>query len=665
MPRTARRAPIALRLESLEPRTLLSADPARAVSAAWVASTPVDPAASILVRFISGATSAQIQADLDPIGGRVVTTYEDGPSVVALPPWEDRAAALADLQATQSVVYAEANATFHASGVQAAITPVTPNNPGYAQQWGMAAIDAPAAWAVTTGTPATIVAVLDTGIDLSNPAFLGRIWVNPDTSGRDGYKYAFYGWNFIAGNNNVSDDNGHGTHVTGILAAAGNTGVGIAGVNWNTRIMPLKVLDSKGDGSTDAAVSAVYYAVNHGAKVINASWGGDGYSQAMLDALNYANSKGVVFVTAAGNEASNNDVTTTYPASYRTPNELVVAAVDKSGKLANYSNWGAKTVDLAAPGTDIYSTVPGGFDTYSGTSMATPFVSGSVALLAGLNPGMSAAQLVARIKATVRPNAALNGLMASPGVVDPYYALVNYVTQGISVTTKPVNAPNLVAGASSFDDVEAGLLISDGVYALFGGTDSGYVAGVYRAVFGRAPSAGELSYQTAALQSGVNRFNLVRSLQSSVEGLRTRVARWYIDDLYSPQSLDALKSDSGVRAWADRLASGWTSTDVLAALMSNDMRYAGLGGTDVQFVSALYYGVLARDPDAGGLSYYLAALASGASRSDVVRRFLASPEGRVAAVARLYRNDLGSTYTVAQLAPDNGVKFWAGYLGTA
>src|SRR5262249_1373996 len=154
-------------------------------------------------------------------------------------------------------------------------------------------------------------------------------------------------------------------------------------------------------------------------KVINASWGGDVFSQAMLDALNYANAAGAVFVTAAGNEASNNDAVTTYPASYRTPNELVVAAVDRNGNLADFSNWGPNTVDRAAPGVDIVSTVPGGFDTYSGTSMSTPFVSGAVALLAGANPGLNAAQLVARIRATAKPVPALKGLLISPGVVDP------------------------------------------------------------------------------------------------------------------------------------------------------------------------------------------------------------------------------------------------------
>jgi subtilisin family serine protease len=661
MARKDRRARVRPRVESLEARALMTVGTGPLASGPWAAVEPVKAATTLLVRFASTASSDQINNDLAPFGGRVVTTYPDGPSVVALPPWADTGADLSLLKGDAGVVYAEADATFHASGVQASGGPVTPNNPGYSQEWGMSLVDAPAAWGVTTGTPSTIVAVLDTGLDMSNPAFLGRIWTNPNPNGSDGYRGDLHGWNFISNNSNLNDDDGHGTHVTGILAATGNNGIGVAGMNWGARIMPLKVLDSQGNGTTDASISGVYFAVNHGAKVINASWGGDSFSQAMLDALNYANAHGVVFVTAAGNETSNNDVTTTYPASYRTPNELVVAAVNETGGLADYSNWGVSTVDLAAPGSDIYSTVPHGFDTYSGTSMATPFVSGTVALLSGANPGLNAAQLVARVKATVKPDPQLNGLMQSPGVVDPYYALVNHVTVG---APPPPTGPVLVSGGSSLEDVEAGLLISDGIYNLEGGTTSSYVSAIYKAIDGRAPSSSELSYHVLAIQNGESRFGLVRGLQNSTEGLRTRVARWYQDVLVAPQSLDALKADPGVAAWAARLASGSSDADVLAAMLSSDARYNGLGGNDAAFISSLYLGVLGRAPDPGGVGYHVTEMAYGVARSDEVRRFLASPEGHAVTVARLYRDDLGSTTPVAQLETDNGVQHWAGYLGS-
>lgn len=661
MARKVRRAAAAPRLEVLETRALLSAGAGPSVSAAWVPGAAVDPSAAVLMKFAAGTAGAVEQADLAAVGGRVVTSYPDGPSLVALPPWADRSADLAVLKGEPGVAYAEADATFHASGVHASGGPITPNNPGYPQEWGLAMIDGPSAWGVTTGTPGTIVAVLDTGLDLNNRAFAGRIWTNP-SAGSDGYTGDVHGWNFLDGNNNLVDQNGHGTHVTGILAAAGNNGVGIAGVDWNTRIMPLKVLDAQGNGSTDASINAVYFAVNHGAKVINASWGGDSFSQGMLDALNYAGAHGVVFVTAAGNETSNNDSTTTYPASYHASNELVVAAVDRDGKLADFSNWGAATVDLAAPGVGIYSTIPGGFDTYSGTSMSTPFVSGTVALLAGLNPGLNAVQLVNRVRATVKPDPALNGLMVSPGVVDAYYALVNYVTQGRTVV-KTATGPKLVAGSTPLEDVEAAVLVTDAVYNHDGGTVPGYVAGTYRAVLGRDASPDEITYQTNALQNGTSRFTLVRNLQNSQEGRRTRVARWYVDDLYASQTVDQLKSDPGVAAWADRLGAGWSDADVLSAMVSIDARYYGLGGTDAQFVSALYYEFLSRDPEPGGVPYHVSEMVFGASRTDVARHFLASPEGHNVTLARLYRDDLGAAGSDTQLEQDAGVRYWAGFLG--
>jgi subtilisin family serine protease len=284
-------------------------------------------------------------------------------------------------------------------------------------------IDAPEAWAVTTGSSSTIVAVLDTGVDLTNPAFAGRLWVNPAASKPHS---AVFGWNFVSNNGNVQDNNGHGTHVTGVLAATGNDGQGVVGVNWHAEIMPLKILDSTGSGTLSAAVSAVYFAANHGARVINASWGSSSPDPALADAIRYADQKGVVFVNAAGNDGVNNDVVPTYPAAYHTPNMLVVAAIDQSGQLASFSNFGPQTVDLAAPGVDILSTYPRKFGSYaylSGTSMATPFVSGVVSLLASLHPDWTAEQLVQRVVATTKPLPGLAGRSVSGGMVDAAQAI--------------------------------------------------------------------------------------------------------------------------------------------------------------------------------------------------------------------------------------------------
>jgi subtilisin family serine protease len=654
--RKERRAKMGACLEVLEPRTLLAVSPVPAATIADL-SLAARSSSTLLVRFAPGTTAAQQQAELSAIGGRITTTYPDGPSVVSLGPTANRDVALGRLRADRDVAYAEVDATLHAEGA------VIPNDPKYSQEWGMTMIDAPYAWGITTGTPATVIAVLDTGIDLHNPDLTSKLWTNPNPSGADGYPGDLHGWNFVTSTSNLQDDDGHGSHVAGILAAATNNGYGMAGLDWNARIMPLKILDAQGNGTTDAAVSAVYFAVQHGAKVINASWGGDVFSQAMLDALNYANKAGVVFVTAAGNDSSNNDVFQTYPASYRTPNELVVAAVDTAGNLAGFSNTGAATVDVAAPGVNIVSTVPGGFATYSGTSMSTPFVSGSVALLAGIHPGWSAAQLTAEIRATVKPFASLKGLMISPGVVDPFYALTNHRTDGSGVSSSSTAPPKLVPGATSFEDVEATILTTDAVYAQAGGTPSGYAAAIVQAIDGRSASVSEIAYLAGSLVSGTSRLNLVRILQRSVEGERTKVARWYVDELGSPLSLDVLKSDPGVIAWANMIAAGWSDAAVQTALLGGSTFYVSAGSTPDGFVTALYTGLLDRAPSTTELSNFVNLLVSGSSRAQLAQMFLASLEGHLTLMARVYSEELGKLNSVPFLKGDAGVAFWAGFLG--
>ena len=267
------------------------------------------------------------------------------------------------------------------------------------------------------------MAVLDTGVDLTNPDLVSRLWVNPAASRP---RAPVYGWNFVGKNGNVQDANGHGTHVTGIVAATGTADRASPGVDWHAQIMPLKILDATGSGSLDAAVSAVYFAVQHGARVINASWGSSVPNQALADAIRYADSKGVVFVTAAGNEGLNNDQVPTYPAAYHGSNMLVVAAVDPAGGLAAFSNYASETVDLAAPGVSIVSTYPrslGGYACALGTSMATPFVTGVVSLLAGLHPTWTAQQLVQEVMATTKPLPGLAGKTVSGGMVDAANAL--------------------------------------------------------------------------------------------------------------------------------------------------------------------------------------------------------------------------------------------------
>ncbi len=266
--------------------------------------TPTLPAASdsVLLRFSASVSEAAEQADLNAVDATVAESFPDGPTWVSIGAGMTTATAIKQLEADPGIIYAELDSSY-----QVASAAVTPNDPSFDDQWGLSnpngtSIDAPQAWGITIGSPSTIIAVLDTGIDLTNPDLAGRVWTNPNPFGDPGFPNDVHGWNFINDTNNIQDDNGHGSHVTGTIAAWSNNGIGVTGINWNAQIMPVKVLDNSGNGTTAAAVSGIYYAVDHGAKVINASWGGGAYSAAMIDAIQFADSRGVVFVTAAGND---------------------------------------------------------------------------------------------------------------------------------------------------------------------------------------------------------------------------------------------------------------------------------------------------------------------------------------------------------------------------
>lgn len=275
-----------------------------------------------------------------------------------------------------------------------------PNDPEYERLWGLnntgqsggsndADIDAEEAWNNEKGAFQIIVGVIDTGIDYNHEDLKQNMWRNPgeipDNNADDdnnGYIDDYYGWDFFFDDNDPYDDNEHGTHVAGTIGAVGNNGKGVVGVNWNVSLMALKFLDDKGTGNTGDAIEAIIYASDMGANILNNSWGGGGFSQAMKDAIIYANNKGVLFVAAAGNDRKDTDKDPNYPSNYDVENVISVAASTDKDKLAAFSNYGATTVDLAAPGESIYSTLPHSrYGNLSGTSMATPHVAGAAALV--------------------------------------------------------------------------------------------------------------------------------------------------------------------------------------------------------------------------------------------------------------------------------------------
>ena len=252
-----------------------------------------------------------------------------------------------------------------------------PNDPRYSEQWYLPSISAPAAWDVTVGSNQVTIAIIDTGVDYTHADLASK---------------CVAGYNFVGHNNNPMDDHGHGTHVAGIAAAIGNNGTGVAGVDWSARIMPIKVLNSQGSGYDSDVASGIRYAADHGAQVINMSLGSSEYSYTLEEAVNYAFNKGVTIVAAAGND----DGAVGYPAAC--PHVIAVGALDSSDRLASFSNRGSD-LDLTAPGVNILSTVPGGYQKMSGTSMASPVVTGCASLVLASYPDYGPSQVESALEA--------------------------------------------------------------------------------------------------------------------------------------------------------------------------------------------------------------------------------------------------------------------------
>jgi subtilisin family serine protease len=331
----------------------------------------------VLIKFKEKATQAEMKALHSYLQAQEIRRIKPiGVRRIKLPSDISVKEAVAHYKMDPNVEYAEPNYIIHFAAM--------PTDSDFGELWGLhntgqqvngvtgtydADIDAPEAWDITTGSDNVIIAVLDSGVAYLHPEINPNIWLNNaesnGTGGVDddnnGYVDDIYGWDFWANDNNPEDYNSHGTHVSGTIAARGDNGVAITGVNWNARIMALRmggVVGVVGD-----ATAAIIYAVDNGADIINASWGGPNFSQSLYDAISYANDHGVLFVTAAGNGGSDgigddNDQTPSYPSSYDLSNIMAVAATDQDDNLTSFSNYGVTSVDLAAPGENVYSTVP-------------------------------------------------------------------------------------------------------------------------------------------------------------------------------------------------------------------------------------------------------------------------------------------------------------------
>jgi len=338
-----------------------------------------------------------------------------------------------------------------------------PDDPSFQLEWGLLNsgqhaglpgndIAAAGAWNFTTGSRQVVVAVIDSGIDLTHPDLVANLWVNAGEipgdgidNDRNGFIDDVHGWDFVDHDAVPQDGFGHGTHVAGIIGAVGNNGSGVTGVNWQVSIMALRIQDDRGAGTTSAVLAALRYATmmrrDHGIMIVasNNSWEAPaGYSGVMEQVIREHGEAGITFVSAAGNNGTNTDLTPKYPGGYDLPNVINVASLTPHGGLAASSNYGATSVDVAAPGTVIHSTHKDGtYATLSGTSMAAPHVTGVVALLAAAKPGLSVAETRAAILGTATPLESLSGKVAS-GRLNAWAALASL---GVEPRTPPAPTP--------------------------------------------------------------------------------------------------------------------------------------------------------------------------------------------------------------------------------
>lgn len=399
------------------------------------------------IRSIASSNHDVMKDQIESVGGLSIIDDLDNADAAAV---AEQYAAMSDL-----VSYAEPNYQIKLDDpVQKVLTrdtvlrnfPGMPNDPQFADQWAHhnvgqdggkanADISSLKAWETQKGSNDVVVAVLDTGVDFTHVDLRENMWIRPENVPAyvDDELGTFNDMNGFNGTDAIldpMDDNGHGTHCAGIIGAEGDNGEGIVGVNWHVKIMPLKFLGRGGFGSTDDAIEAINYAIDrkkHGVniRIISASWGSTSKSKALEDVIRAAGDAGILFIAAAGNDGSDNDKRPHYPSNYDLPNVISVAALDRNDQLASFSNFGIKTVHVAAPGKDILSTwLNNAYREASGTSMATPEVSGVAALIVANEPDIKMEALKARILKSVDKIDSLNGRVASGGRINAAKALV-------------------------------------------------------------------------------------------------------------------------------------------------------------------------------------------------------------------------------------------------
>ncbi len=421
--------------------------------------TSIESEPEVFVKFRSGVTPADIKKLTSKNNDRVEDVIEIVKGLVSIDDLDNLdAKTVADQYSKMSdlVEYAEPNFKIELDDPSSELIRefsaekigkdlLVPNDPLFEEQWALnnvgqeggkknAHLSALKAWAKTQGNQDIVIAVLDSGVDYTHRDLISNMWIRPENVPQYvdeelGSVNDLQGFNAVENASDPMDDNGHGTHCSGIIGAEGNNDEGITGINWKVEIMPLKFIGRGGFGTTKDAIEAINYAVDRkrngvNVRVINASWGSTLYSRALEDAIRVAGEEGILFVAAAGNNSTNNDSRAHYPSNYDLPNVISVAALDRNDQLASFSNFGVKSVHIAAPGKDIVSTwLNDAYREASGTSMATPYVAGVAALILASEPDLTVEQLRERVLKSIDSLDSLNGKVKSGGRINAAVAL--------------------------------------------------------------------------------------------------------------------------------------------------------------------------------------------------------------------------------------------------
>lgn len=414
-----------------------------------------------------GVTPAMIEPQLLR-GGLQLKNYLDEIDVAVADTIDGAPLSIQAVQAVRSLPGVEFLEKDHIISVD-----LVPNDADWRSQRHLRRLRVERAWQTTTGSDEVVVAVIDTGIDYGHPELASRLYSIPGEipgNGRDddgnGYTDDVNGWDFYSDDSRPLDENRHGTHVAGIIGAEANNGAGISGVNWRVKLLPVRFLGPDGRGSHYDGVRSIIYAAKSGARIINASWGSSSGSAAQQRAVSFAYERGAVLVAAAGNNEKSNDVNPHYPSAHSGDGLVAVASSKSDGELSGFSNFGHLSVHVAAPGSSILSTVPGGgFRRLSGTSMAAPMVSGVAALMLAARPGLSALELRNGLLNATALQREYQGMLATAGEVRADRALEQLeagfqvwparitIQQGDSVRMSAFDAGESVSWSVSDPDV--------------------------------------------------------------------------------------------------------------------------------------------------------------------------------------------------------------------